>query len=197
MGKPFSDISRGGELKVALDNYNTYKTNLSTRTTSRVTGAGTPKRRISVPVAIYPFSVGPLAGGQTFEKYVVRMSKAAFAGTGTPAPFGKSKIDNYFDDTLTGTIDPPTGFSAARVSTFESTGAAAYKQSKYTKLYYSRTPGVGYHYPIGRNKSSPATADEKDVKKTLQAALADEIQAAPSNQVRRVSFKDEKMGGLR
>ncbi len=196
MARRFSDINRGGELKVALDNYNTYKTNLSTRTTSRVTGTGTPKRRITVPVAIYPFSVGPLAGGQTYEKYQVKMSKATFDGTGTPAPFGKEKINNYYDSTLTGAVDTPTGFSAARLSLFESTGAAAYKQSKYTKLYYSRTPGISYHYPIGRTTTAPGSLDEKNVKLALAAALADDIRAAPTGQLRRISFKDEKMGGL-
>ncbi len=200
MGKRFTDINRGGELKLALDNITKYRTNVAARTTSRVTGNGTPKRRIMVPVGIFPFSVGALAAGQTFEKYIVKMSQNAFTGTpptGGRPPFGKAKIDNYYTNDVDKATSPETGFSPARVSTFESTGPSAYEKSKFTQLYYAKTPGTAYHYPIGRPKADPATMDERNAKKTLLSELSDEIKAATAGVIRRVSFKDEKMGGLK
>lgn len=199
MTKRFSDVNRGGELKLALDNLTAYKTNAATRTTKRITGTGNPTRRSQVFVKIFPFSVGALAGGTTYESYRVKMNATlATGGTFTdPAPFATGTANNYYDTDTTGTVKPPTGFSSARLSTFQSTGTGTYAQSKYTKLYYGKYPGRSYHYPIGRAKTGDKGLDEKQVKEALIAALNSSLTTgvtAPN--FRRISFKDEKMGGL-
>lgn len=201
MGKRFSDVNRGGELKLALDNLTTYKTNAATRTTKRITGTGTPTRRLQGNVKIYPFSSAKSGTDTVYPSYRVKMSRSLFNGATLPvgavAPFATTKANNYYDETTTGAVKPPTGFSAARLSTFQSTGTGTYAQSKYTKLYYGKYPGTSYHYPIGRPKAGDQALDERQVKEALIAALNDDlITGVTAPNFRRVSFKDEKMGGL-
>lgn len=199
MGKRFSDVNRGGELKLALDNLTTYKTNAATRTTKRITGTGTPTRRLQTFVKIFPFSTAKSGTDTVYPSYRVKMDTllATGATTTTPAPFATTEANNYYDTTITGSVKPPTGFSAARLSTFQSTGNGAYAQSKYTKLYYGKYPGKSYHYPIGRAKAGDQTLDEKQVKEALITALAASlVTGVTAPNFRRISFKDEKMGGL-
>jgi hypothetical protein len=200
MGKRFSDINRGGELKLALDNVTQYKTNAATRTTKRITGTGTPTRRSQAFVRIMPFSDSKAANETVFPSYRVKVDvlvTTAGTKTGGKAQFALGKANNYFEKALTGSVKPPTGFSPAKLSTFESTAAGTYAQSKFTKLYYIKTPGTSYHYAIGRPIAGPDTLDEAGAKEALIAALADDLTTGitPPN-FRRISFKDEKMGGL-
>lgn len=199
MGKRFSDVNRGGELKLALDNLTQYKTNAATRTTKRITGTGTPTRRNQVFVRIMPFSDTKAANETTFPSYRVKVGAHIATNTtitGGKAPFAGAKANNYFDITLTGAVKPPTGFSAARLSTFESSAAGTYAQSKFTKLYYIKTPGTSYHYAIGRPIAGPDTLDEQGAKEALIAALASDLTTVTAPNFRRISFKDEKMGGV-
>jgi hypothetical protein len=194
MARRFSDVSRGGELKVAMDNYNKYKTDITTRKSPRITGTGTPKNRLIDNVGVIPFSVAVV--GATPQVYIVGLVRVGAAdpdaaGGGTP-DWAKAKMDNYYDPTPPdGAISAPRGFRAARASTFEPSdpdGPGKYTKSKFTGLYYSKRPGTGRQYPIGRAKAAPSL-DEIEVKKAIKADLITELNAV---NYRRLSFSDER-----
>ena len=195
MGRRYSDIKRGGELKTALDNKTAWDLNTNgARKTKRLTG-GTGTKRDQKTVAILPFSIKPASPPTTY--YLVKMGGKSFTTTGATA-FGKTKADNYYDSTPTsvaGAKRPPSGFSPARLSTFQSTATGTtidYVQAKATKLYYPKRTGDSFHYPIGRLLSAPDTADEQETKTAITADLVTLANAVAG---RTFTFRDEKAGG--
>lgn len=193
MGRRYSDIRRGGELKTALDNKTAWDLNTNNaRKTKRLTG-GTGTKRDQKTVTIIPFSIKPATTAAV--KYLVKIQGKSFTTSGGSA-FGKAKADNYYDSTgITNAEKPPSGFSAARMTTFQSTATGTtinYIQAKATKLYYPERKGDRFHYPIGRLTSSPDSGDEKDVKRAILADLLTELNAQTG---RTITFKDEKAGG--
>lgn len=196
MSKRYSDIARGGELKTALDNKTAWDLNTNgARKTKRLTGGTGTKRNLKT-VGILPFTLK----ADNATMYLVKMSGKSFDTTDASTAFGKTKADNYYDATPTDANKfydlPPSGFSAARMSTFHPTGTGTtvqYVQAKATKLYYPKREGVSFHYPIGRLIETPAL-DEKETKAAIRADLLTLLNATPG---RSVTFKDEKAGGSR
>jgi hypothetical protein len=201
MGKPFSDISRGAELKTAQDNYNLYKSDLSSRTTKRVTG-GTGKAKDSLIVGVLPFSETVAALDANAGGVLVKMTKVVAGTTPAPPTWADTKADNYYDKTPTGTgktfSKPRTGFRAARMTASSlvtpSATTVPYVKSKFTKLYYPKPPRTAKHYAIGRLLSAPATSDEVQTKNAIYVDLVTQLAAERG---RTLTFKDEKMGGIR
>lgn len=197
MGKRYSDIQRGGELKTALDNKTAWDLNTNgARKTKRLTGGTGTKRNLKT-VGILPFTLK----SDNATMYLVKMSGKSFDSADAATAFGKTKADNYYDATPTGDgkfyDSPPTGFSAARMSTFHPTGTGntvTYVQAKATKMYYPKRDGVSFHYPIGRLRTAGGTADEQETKKAIKADLIALLNQTPG---RSVNFKDEKAGGTR
>jgi hypothetical protein len=189
MARRFSDVNRGGELKLALDNYNTYKTDAATRQTKRLKG-GTVTNRPRIIVSIYPFSEAPvLAEAEAvYPQFLVRMGQTPTTGEN----WAGTELAKYSDATPAGAAaaqDAPKGFRAARANAFDPTGTTAdYEQSKFTKLYYVKRPGVTFHYPIGRLKSGLGN-DETTVKRSIKASL---LTALNAQAYRRLSFSDER-----
>ena len=193
MGRRYSDIKRGGELKTALDNKTAWDLNTNgARKTKRLTGGTGTKRNLKT-VSVIPFTTDGDLTPPT--RYLVRMTAKSF-DTSTGTAFAKTKADNYYDTTPDASaVKPPSGFRPARMSTFQTTGTGTtinYVQSKVTKLYYPQRLGDAYHYPIGRAKASPQTGDERSTKAALLADLVTELNAVAG---RSVTFSDEKMGG--
>jgi hypothetical protein len=193
MGRRYTDIRRGGELKTALENKTAYDLNTKgARTTKRLTG-GTGTTRPTEKVGIYPFT---RKTGETPVLYLVRIQKASLDATAT---VGYDEFAKYYDKTPTAAKklfeSPPSGFSAARatISVLKNPEATTfqYKQAKATKLYYPNKESTRRHYPIGRLNTAPDTADEVEVKRALLSTLATNL----GNGVT-LTFKDEKAGGL-
>lgn len=195
MSRRYSDIKRGGELKTALDNKTAWDLNTNgARKTKRLTG-GTGTSRVQKTVTIIPFSIKPATTAAV--KYLVKIQGKSYDTSGGSA-FGKAKADNYYDATPEGVgvaEKPPSGFRAARMSTFQKTGTGTvvtYVQAKATKLYYPQRTGDSFHYPIGRLTATPDSADEVDVKKSIRADLLSDLNAVAG---RSLTFRDEKAGG--
>jgi len=119
---------------------------------------------------------------------LVRMSSPPTTGEN----WAGTELAKYSDATPAGAAaatDAPKGFRASRANAFDPTGTTAdYQQSKFTKLYYVKRPGVTFHYPIGRLPASLAN-DETTVKRSIKADLLTALNAQP---YRRLSFSDER-----
>lgn len=189
MGR-FSDIYRGGELKLALDNLNKYRSDATTRQSPRLTGTGTPKQRVQTKLAVIPFESKVLGGGTTH--ILVRASKAAVESTDN---FAKATISKYYTEAgkvAEGKLQNPVKkYSPARAVTFDPvTGAAGkYTKSKFTGLYYVKRDGVTSSLPIGLTTTAD-TATELQVKSTIRGELQTVID---QEAYRRISFTEEKI----
>lgn len=200
MGKPFSDINRGAELKTAQDNYRIYQTDLSTRTTKRVVG-GSGKAKQTVIVGIIPFSETVKTPATETAGVLVKMGKTIAGATPAPPTWADNKANNYYDATPAsgGKVfnKARTGFRAARMTASSlvtpSDTTVKYEKSKFTKLYYPKPPRTSKHYPIGRLLSAPGTSDEAQTKNAIYVEL---VSALAGERGRTLTFKDEKMGGI-
>lgn len=188
MGNRYSDIKKGGELKIALDNYVDYLTNPANRTTKRVTGGsygGT--KGAMIRIGIRPFGV-PVAAGF----YVINQVRAeALTTTGANfdgiADFG-SGTDKRFEKTIdvTNIVAAPEGYVPARVSAFKGVGAPTYKQSKVTKLYYLHYPGKTWSCPFGRLMTA---LGDNELEQTVYNSVKEAVLAEAT--ITRVSIRDQ------
>jgi hypothetical protein len=190
MGRRFADINRAAEIKFAADNLAAYRASVLTRQSPRVTGVGTPKTKKSKLVSIRPFSAA-LAVGNIY--LVKRTTEILDGGVAQPrTPFGQGVFDNYYDDTpVAGAQTPPKGFSPARANVFVPIvdSLPTYVKSKFTGLFYPKTPGTANSYPIGRNTTGTGTDDEAETKATIKGAVLTTTGLVAGT---RVSFSDER-----
>ncbi len=140
MARRYSQIKRGAEYDAALDNYITYLKNIDTRPTKRLRGGTRGARRQTRVAAVRPFGVelpaGTFAstrvGQESFNELGSTVSTRLFTSGANLA--GASRLDK---------------FRAAKVVAFRGSGAAAYVQSKVTKLYYLKYTGDSFGIPFG------------------------------------------------
>lgn len=188
MPRRFSDIYRGGELKLALDNLNTYRADAATRQSPRITGKGEPKNRQKVIVAVAPFYMAATSDAK-LKVVQVGASKASYDATAADN-FGKTETDKYLKAASDSNTEKPDGFSPARIRTFNPTSEkGSYEKSKFTGLYYVKRPGVGYSLPFGKKL---ATDSYESVLADLRSSLATEVNAEA---YRRVNFTEEFIPG--
>lgn len=147
MARRYSQIKRGAEYDAALDNYITYLRNIETRPSKRLQGGIRGARRTTLPAAVRPFGV-ELAAGTYASTRVGQESSQELAATVATRLFtsganlaGAQRIEK---------------FRPAKASAFRGTGAAAYVQSKVTKLYYLKYTGDSFGVPFG------ATSDAEE-----------------------------------
>ena len=188
MPKRFSDINRGGELKLALDNLNKYRAEALTRTSPRITGTGVPKNRLRSIVSVAPFYMAPGAAAALKKVQVSQLKGVDTAGEN----FGKGAVSPYQGEAKASNTPKPQGFSPARVRIFEpesEDSVGKYEKSKFTGLYYVKRPGKGFNMPIGK-----AAADDtyEGVTTAISNALASEVNAKA---YRRISFQEELIPG--
>lgn len=140
MARRYSQIKRGAEYDLALDNYITYIKNVDTRPTKRLQGGSRGARRQTRYAAVRPFGVEMPAG--TFA--ATRVGEESFTEVGSAVASrlftsganltGASRLDK---------------FRPAKAVGFRGTGAAAYVQSKVTKLFYLKYTGDSFGVPFG------------------------------------------------
>jgi hypothetical protein len=147
MARRFSQIRRGAEYNEALDNYVAYIRNAETRPTKRMRGGIRGTRRQTIAASVRPFGV-ELASGVFASTRVGQESATELAATVSGRLFTSG--------TQLSGARPLAGFRPAKISAFRGTGAAAYVQSKVTKLYYLKYAGDSFSVPFG------ATADAEE-----------------------------------
>lgn len=180
MARRYSQIKRGAEYDTALTNYVDYLRNAATRPTKRLRGGSRGARRETIPAALMPFGLDLGAGN-----YIrTRVSQAAVAG------LGNALTNRLFTSgaNLTGAT-PLVGFRPAKVTGFQGNGAAAYVQSKITKLYYLKYEGDTYSAPFG---ALTATEEEGEAYGLVRAAVTT---AFGASDIKRISFSPERVPG--
>ncbi len=196
MAQRFSNIKRGGEYKKALDNYTTYLSDLNTRSSSRVTGQGTPGTRGRTQAA----GVRLFGADMDADKYIVsRVGEIALSASGaafdTIADFGvgADKRVEYAVDAAN-VVGEPEGFAQpARLTVFKpGAGAATYKRSKFTGLYYIKYSGKSFTTPFGRKQNVAGTNERFG---TARAQIIAALKGDGANQFPRVSIREENFDG--
>lgn len=178
MARRYSQIKRGAEYDLALDNYVTYIRDAATRPTKRLRGGTRGARRQTVAAALLPFGMDMAAG----EYIAVRAGQNSITG------LGNALTNRLFTQgTNLANSSKMTGFRPARVSAFQGNGAAAYTQSKITKLYYLKYEGDSFSAPFG---ALTATEEEADGYRLVRAAV---ITAFGASDIKRISFSPEKV----
>ncbi|NET38618.1 MAG: hypothetical protein F6K19_42605 [Cyanothece sp. SIO1E1] len=198
MADRFSRVLKGGELKRALDNYIGYLQDLDNRQTSRFTGAGTPQARaaaVSAGVRLFGADIPTgnyiltSAGSSGLGASAANFDGLADIGTGTDR---RVVYDASVDPNEV--IAPPGSFkSPAKLSVFVPTGgASSYVRSKFTQLYYAKTPGRNYTTPIGRVIG--VNGDLENFA-NARAQIKASLKGTGPGQFRRVSIREENYEG--
>ena len=178
MTRRFSQIKRGAEYNVALDNYVAYIRNSETRPTKRMRGGIRGARRQTLAAAVRPFGI-ELASGVFASTRVGQDSLTALTSTVSSRLFTSGAQ-------LTG-ARPLKGFKPAKISAFRGTGAASYVQSKVTKLYYLKYAGDSFSVPFG------ATSDGEEEAAGGAAVKAAVLALFGSADVKRASISPERV----
>jgi hypothetical protein len=179
MARRYSQIKRGAEYEVGLNNYIDYLRLAETRPTKRMQGGVRGARRQTIPAAVRPFGVD--LGATALA--AVRVGTESHQELGAAVTAGRLATEGA---TLA-TAQRIEGFRPARVSAFRGSGAAAYVQSKVTKLYYLKYTGDSFSLPFG----ATAGAEEEHAGGTaVKAAILSAFGAAD---VKRVSISPEKV----
>jgi hypothetical protein len=178
MARRYSQIKRGAEYDLALDNYVTYIRDAATRPTKRLQGGQRGARRETLEAAVLPFGMELAAG--TYAQ--TRISQSAFAGIG-----GALTGRVFTQGSQLAGATPLGKFRPARVSSFRGTGAANYVQSKVTKLYYLKYEGDSFSAPFGALTN---TEEEAVGAAAVRTAIRGIFGAAD---IQRVSFSPEKI----
>jgi hypothetical protein len=178
MVRRYSQIKRGAEYDLALDNYVTYIRDAATRPTKRLRGGARGARRTTVAAALRPFGMELPAG--TYA--AVRASQDSVTGLGSALTTRLFTSGSQ----LTG-ANPISKFTPARISAFRGSGAATYVQSKITKLYYLKYEGDSFSAPFG------ATGDAEEEQTGARAVRAAVLSVFGAADIKRVSFSPEKV----
>jgi hypothetical protein len=178
MARRYSQIKRGAEYELALDNYITYLRATDTRPTKRIQGGTRGARRQTIPAALRPFGVD-LGATPYISVRVGLDSSQELAGAVTGRLFTSGA--NLAAATRIEKFRP------AKASAFRGTGAAAYVQSKVTKLYYLKYTGDSFNIPFG------ATSDTEEEFAGGTAVKNAIITAFGAADIKRVSISPEKV----
>lgn len=178
MARRFSQIKRGAEYEVALNNYVDYLQNAQTRPSKRLQGGIRGARRITLPAAVRPFGI-ELPAGTFLETRVGQESNQELSSVVATRLFTSGA--NLAAATRTEKFRP------ARAAAFRGTGAAAYVQSKVTKLYYLKYTGDSFSIPFG------ATSDAEEEFAGSTAVKNAIITLFGAADIKRVSITPERV----
>jgi len=178
MARRYSQVKRGAEYEVALDNYVEYLRNATTRPSKRLQGGIRGARRITLPAVVRPFgidlSVAPFVhirvGQESFQEMTGTVTGRIFT-TGANLALGV-KLDK---------------FRPAKAAAFRGTGAATYVQSRVTKLYYLKYTGDSFNIPFG---ATTETEEEYAGSAAVKTAILAAFGAAD---IKRISITPEKV----
>ena len=178
MARRYSQIKRGAEYEVGLNNYIDYLRLAETRPTKRMQGGVRGARRQTIPAAVRPFGIDLDAnlaavrvGSESHQELGGAVTAARLVTTGAPLA----------------TAQRIEGFRPARAAAFRGSGAATYVQSKVTKLYYLKYAGDSFSLPFG---ATAGTEEEHAGGTAVKAAI---IAAFGAADVKRVSITPEKV----
>lgn len=178
MARRYSQIKRGAEYEAALNNYVDYLKNIETRPTKRLQGGIRGARRQTLPAALRPFGAD-LAAGVYLSTRVGQESSQEIGQTVTGRLFTQGA--NLAAATKM------SGFRPAKATAFRGTGAAAYVQSKVTKLYYLKYTGDNFSVPFG------ATSDAEEELAGGTAVKNAILTLFGAADIKRVSISPEKV----
>lgn len=178
MARRYSQIKRGAEYDLALDNYLTYLRAADTRPTKRIQGGVRGARRVTLPAAVRPFGA-ELSGGAYLSTRIGQESSQEIGSALSTRVFTQGAQ-------LAAAIRMQK-FRPAKVSAFRGTGAAAYVQSKVTKLYYLKYTGDSFSAPFG------ATSDAEEELAGGTAVKNAIITLFGAADIKRVSISPEKV----
>lgn len=178
MARRYSQIKRGAEYEVGLNNYIDYLRTAETRPTKRMQGGVRGARRQTLPAALRPFGVD--LGTAPYVAVRVGLDSSqelAAAVTGRLFTSGANLA----------AATRIEGFRPAKASAFRGTGAATYVQSKVTKLHYLKYTGDTFNIPFG------ATAETEEEFAGGTAVKNAILTAFGAADIKRVSITPEKV----
>lgn len=178
MARRYSQIKRGAEYDLALNNYVDYIRNAQTRPTKRLQGGIRGARRQTLPAAVRPFGA-ELGAGVYYSTRIGQESSNEIGSALSTRVFTQGAQ-------LAGAIRLQ-GFRPAKVTAFRGSGAAAYVQSKVTKLYYLKYTGDTFGAPFGALSD---TEEELAGGTAVKTAILTLFGAAD---IKRVSISPEKV----
>jgi len=192
MANRFSNIKKGGEYKKALDAYTSYLTDLGTRQSARVTGQGTPGTRGKSQSAGVRVFGADMVAGKYINVRVSQLALGASAGNFDAIPgigLGTDKRVEYNVEAAD-IVGEPEGFATpARLTVFRpGAGAAVYKRSKFTSLYYIKYSGKSFSTPFGRKFNVDGTTERFA---NARAQIIAALKGDGAGQFPRVSIKEE------
>lgn len=154
MGKRYSNINQGAELKRAQDALTNYRRN---RQTKRTTGGTPGKSRSRIDVSVLPF------GSAGTDRALVSTTGDSYTKLSTVINTRTSK-----DDKTIAASSKFDGFQPARLHYFSpDNDQRSYVQSKQTGLFYLRYNGINYSAPFG---ATAKTEEYEAAARTLKAA---------------------------
>lgn len=179
MARRYSQIKRGAEYDLALNNYVDYLRTADTRPTKRMQGGVRGARRQTIPAALRPFGVD--LGTDTLIAVRVGLESSQTLG----AAITTARLTT--DAAAQATAQRVEGFRPAKVSAFRGSGAATYQRSKVTKLYYLKYEGDTFNLPFG----ALTGAEEEHAGGTIVKAAV--LSAFGAADIKRISISPEKV----
>ncbi len=178
MARRFGQIKKGAEYDTALDNYVAFIRDAATRPTKRMQGGTRGARRETIAASLLPFGLDMPA-----DSFIqVRASRSSSTALSTPLTNRLSTTSAQLAKST-----PVARFRPARVAAFRGSGAAAYAQSKITKLWYLKYEGDNFSAPFG---ALTETEEEAAGATAVKAAIMTLFSASD---IKRVSFSPEKV----